>query len=845
MVIEKGECLCHKINLPKDLNYNNYLRLITVTTVSTYGIYIRMKILAWLLIFISIASAVPPEEILFNDSPNSVTINSTIYMQDSETRAEILAFLDTFGEKIRDLRKAFNNFHDKKTKTLISSLRKKRRENENKIQEVQHFPTSLEEKILDKNTDFGVYLVQGSPETLPDIPGFSKYPNLPIQINSLGKLEKIKAERAYSSVVPPNAPSICIVDTGVESSHPVFDCPSLPCPKIKAARSFVPREDPLRDLNGHGTHVAAIAAGFPFESFAGGVEPRASLIVAQVLNRDGGGDMFSLIQGIDFCLDPLRQGNFRNKASIINLSLGSSYLLKSYNPNLAPLIRALNTAATAKVFIAKAAGNDRANKAARTGTEFDSMDGMALLPGVMSVGAADRSGSLESYSSVGPETWQTSLDSVNVKTGPDLIAHGTHCSARSTYGFITSPCTPNNPWLALASGTSMATPIVSGAAAKLLFLRPSLSGAEIKEILRQTTDKPRTPDPVRVGAGNLNINRAVQNVNKRFPIIDNSIPVEVLVNRSMLNKNNIEITITGVRLKAVIESASHIVHYDLFVRDGNSWRFLRRRHVSGLKINTNDLISVSDLRGSQPLKTNYTLKLVALNQSYVSSEILFHVTTKDYLPPYVSDRFYLRPILYSGVLCGRVTMGLQEPYFDNFKYPIRGETMLVRGGSPVDPKEIWRFTGNTGLVEIDLDRRRQDLNYLRTFSFHNRFFDDQGNLTTINLHTGMTYRDWCANGPPPTPTPLPCTPPIITSHPVGGFFDPGERLELSVGVDETTLLQRPEYRWYRYDTELPDRGPAYVRVFDARQSGDYRVKVILPCGEALSNIAEVRIRPVP
>lgn len=713
--------------------------------------------------------------------------------------------------------------------------------------------------------DFGIVHANIPFESAPNYPGFEKSPNLKIKTSSQFKgpnafrtnttsSNTINSYGSGGSTPPANPVSICIVDTGVEGAHPAFNCGTIPCAnnKILAAKSFINGENPLTDLNGHGSHVAGIAAGLPFSlnpqpgQFPGGVEPRASLIVAQVMDYSGSGSLFSLTQGLAFCLDPYRRGHYQDKANIINMSLGFSYALKSYNSALDALNRAFGYVSRAGVMIAKAAGNDREAKRVVSGNEFDSIDGSALAPypEILTVGATDSSGNLAAYSSVGPQTWQTHLQHVLSLTGPDLLAQGTFCSVRSTYGTITNPCSRygNTSWLAMASGTSMASPEAAGAAAKVLYSNRTLNGRELKELLRQSVRKLATPDPKRSGNGLLNITQSVRNAQNVFPIIDDSQPIEVVVSPTDVH------SIQNIRMRAVAQSRNYLYSLEISAfRGGRTWEVLKRKDISGSRYVIDEAVTYQKLKGSAPAQDEYIIRLKVRDRQLIS-EAYYVVTTKDFLPPLIPSKFYAEPVPYPGVLCGNITLGFKDHYVENFKSPIQGNTYLVRVAQLAEPAERWSFDGTPGAgsVAINIDARRSDLNVNRMFSFINFFTDAQGNTSRADLHTGTTYRDWCRNGPPtPTPTPSTCTPPVITQHPVGGEYNQGDRIELEVRVDAQTLAQNPTYKWFKNSNELPDRTSIFVRTFDGREEGSYKAEVSLPCGSVLSNEAIVRRRPAP
>jgi subtilisin family serine protease len=114
-------------------------------------------------------------------------------------------------------------------------------------------------------------------------------------------------------------------------------------------------------------------------------------------------------------------------------------------------------AAAPRVLFVGAAGNDGGTVAdANPATRFS-------LPNFILVGAVDQTGKKASFTNTGPEV--------------TLYANGERVPARMPGGDVSYP-----------SGTSMATPNVTNAAAKMLAVNPQLTGAEMRRLLEQTAD---------------------------------------------------------------------------------------------------------------------------------------------------------------------------------------------------------------------------------------------------------------------------------------------------------------------------------------------------------------------
>lgn len=196
------------------------------------------------------------------------------------------------------------------------------------------------------------------------------------------------------------------------------------------------------DCNGHGTHVATTAAGTKY-----GVAKNAKVVPVRILNCAGSGSYATVIAGLDWILSPLNT-NSKTQA-VLNLSIGGT---ASSTLNEA-ILRLTN----AGIVVVAAAGNESTDACTRS---------PASAPTAITVGATNSNDSKASYSNSGPCV--------------DIFAPGSGITA----GWITSPSATNN-----ISGTSMATPHVTGAAAVFLGLNPSASVAQVSGALVEQATK--------------------------------------------------------------------------------------------------------------------------------------------------------------------------------------------------------------------------------------------------------------------------------------------------------------------------------------------------------------------
>lgn len=263
--------------------------------------------------------------------------------------------------------------------------------------------------------------------------------------------------------------TIAVVDTGVHLTQEDLSGKLLP------GRDFVQPGTPPQDDEGHGTHVAGIAAAFANNGRGVvGVAPDANILPVKVLDRNGRGAA-DIDEGIRWAAD--------NGAHVINLSIGD--LLEPLNGP--PFKEAIRYAWSRGVICVIATGNEYV-----TSSTFD--DEPAIL-----VTATDRNDRIPTYATaVGDARWGMSAPG-----GAGGLAPQSE-DVFSTYW--TSSNKPNEyQWLA---GTSMAAPHVAGAAAILRSL--GLSPQQTVDRLLATAKDLGEPGRDNVfGAGRLDVAKAV------------------------------------------------------------------------------------------------------------------------------------------------------------------------------------------------------------------------------------------------------------------------------------------------------------------------------------------------
>ena len=264
----------------------------------------------------------------------------------------------------------------------------------------------------------------------------------------VGGLSSVNIPHSQTSI---NA-GIAIIDTGIDLNHPDLN--------VYKQVSFIPGIS-ANDDNGHGTAVAGIAAAEDNSVGIVGVAPGARLWAIKVLDSTGTGSISTIIQGIDYVTQNAGQ------IDAANLSFGCKCTSSALN-------LAINNSVSAGVTYVVAAGN--------SGEDMSSWT-PANNPNVISVVAiADSDGKC---GGVGPPTQYGPDDSLasfsNFGSKATLAAPGV--DIYTTY--------MGSSYVTL-SGTSMAAPFVTGAAALYHSLHPGTSPLQVRNALIAAGSKPST-----------------------------------------------------------------------------------------------------------------------------------------------------------------------------------------------------------------------------------------------------------------------------------------------------------------------------------------------------------------
>ncbi|GAB2478571.1 S8 family serine peptidase [Promicromonospora xylanilytica] len=264
---------------------------------------------------------------------------------------------------------------------------------------------------------------------------------------------QIGAPQAWESGATGKGVQIAILDTGIDPTHPDLDENVVATKDFSGTGSVV-------DGNGHGTHVASIAAGSgdASEGENRGMAPDADLMVGKVLDDQGVSTMSVVIEGMEWAA--------AHGADVVNLSLG--FMNSSDGTDPASVAVDVLTKQHGTLFVV-AAGNSG---------DHETISSPGTASSALTVGAVDDADQVTAFSSRGPRA--------DGAIKPDIAAPGDDIVAARADG--TTLGTVVDAHHVAVGGTSMAAPHVAGAAAALLQARPELTPAQARSALMGSAD---------------------------------------------------------------------------------------------------------------------------------------------------------------------------------------------------------------------------------------------------------------------------------------------------------------------------------------------------------------------
>lgn len=296
----------------------------------------------------------------------------------------------------------------------------------------------------------------------------------------------ISALKAWAKTRGTDKVVVAVLDSGVDYTHrdllsnmwlrpdnvPQYEDDELGTFNDERGYDGTNSGDPMDD-NGHGTHCAGIigAEGNNDEGITG-INWKVEIMPLKFIGRGGFGSTKDAIEAINYAVDRKRNGvNVR----IISASWGSTLYSKA-------LEDAIKAAGEEGILFVAAAGNNSTNNDRRAHYPSN-----YKLPNVISVAALDRNDQLASFSNFGIKTVHIAAP------GKDILSTWLNDGYRE------------------ASGTSMATPYVSGVAALILASETDLTVAELRERVLAAVDPLDSLNGKIVSGGRINAAKALGN----------------------------------------------------------------------------------------------------------------------------------------------------------------------------------------------------------------------------------------------------------------------------------------------------------------------------------------------
>jgi serine protease AprX len=294
------------------------------------------------------------------------------------------------------------------------------------------------------------------------------------QMNRVGEI--IESHWAHEHSYLGRGVGVAIVDTGIALHKDFIEGGN----RVIGFVDFINQRPEPYDDNGHGTHVAGIIGGNGYSSKGKyiGIAPECNFIGVKVLDHRGDGNISDVLAGLQWIMDNRRKYNIR----IVNISVGTAS--KDNLDENSLLVQGVNAVWDHGIVVVVAAGNN--------GPGPMSISTPGISRKVITVGSSDDNIAVEVFGSGRSKDYSGRGPTPFCIKKPDIVAPGSNIiscnisrySAKAKNGDVKLSTYDSPMMYTIKSGTSMATPVVSGAIALLLSAHPELSNREVKLRLR-------------------------------------------------------------------------------------------------------------------------------------------------------------------------------------------------------------------------------------------------------------------------------------------------------------------------------------------------------------------------
>lgn len=294
------------------------------------------------------------------------------------------------------------------------------------------------------------------------------------QMNRVGDI--IESRWAHEHGYFGRGVGVAIMDTGIALHKDFVEGGN----RVIGFADFINRRTEPYDDNGHGTHVAGIVGGNGFSSKGKykGIAPECNFIGVKVLDKRGDGNISDVLAGLQWIIDNKRKYNIR----AVNISVGTS--AKDSLDENSLLVQGVNAVWDSGIVVVVAAGNN--------GPGPMSISTPGISRKVITVGSSDDNVAVEVYGTGRSKDYSGRGPTPFCIKKPDIVAPGSNiisCNIsryppRTKGGEVRYSSMDSPMMYTIKSGTSMATPVVTGAIALLLGAHPQLSNREVKLRMR-------------------------------------------------------------------------------------------------------------------------------------------------------------------------------------------------------------------------------------------------------------------------------------------------------------------------------------------------------------------------
>jgi len=240
------------------------------------------------------------------------------------------------------------------------------------------------------------------------------------------------------------------------------------------------------DTESHATHVAGIAGAVGNNGVGvAGVNWSVGLMSLKFLSADGFGDTAGAISAVNYAKQMRHLWETTNHAKGANVRvLNASFGGADFSQAFLNALNTLNTPANEGILFVAAAGNVDNGTREPNNDLIPHFPSSFNVPNLIAVAATDQNDALAGFSHFGPTSVHLGAPGVSILSTTPPCAHpGQDCAPDLPIGFG-----PTTDTYSLFSGTSMATPFVSGSAALLWAQNPNLTVQQVKGLLLMNGD---------------------------------------------------------------------------------------------------------------------------------------------------------------------------------------------------------------------------------------------------------------------------------------------------------------------------------------------------------------------